>query len=90
MEELKREYEQDKEQALKEFRETIPSVENTLKGLQDSFTKLVYVFDNMINMINDLKNITDKQQTEIASIKAELTNRTDIDTIQLHNNTKAV
>ena len=72
MEELKREYEQDKEQALKEFRETIPSVENTLKGLQDSFTKLVYVFDNMINMINDLKNITDKQQTEIASIKAEL------------------
>lgn len=72
MEELKREYEQDKEQALKEFRETIPSVENTLKGLQDSFTKLVYVFDNMINMINDLKNITDKQQTEIDSIKAEL------------------
>lgn len=90
MEELKREYEQDKEQALKEFRETIPSVESTLKGLQDSFTKLVYVFDNMINMINDLKNITDKQQTEIASIKAELTNRADIDTIQLHNNTKAV
>lgn len=72
MEDLKREYEQDKEQALKEFRETIPSVENTLKGLQDSFTKLVYVFDNMINMINDLKNITDKQQTEIESIKAEL------------------
>lgn len=72
MEDLKREYEQDKEQALKEFRETIPSVENTLKGLQDSFTKLVYVFDNMINMINDLKNITDKQQTEIDSIKAEL------------------
>ena len=92
MEEIKRlskEFEQDKEQAIKEFNDTRKNTDITLKGLQDSFTRLAYVFDSMLNMITDLKQIVDKQQLEIEQLRA-LTKAEDIDTIQLHNNTKAV
>ena len=89
LERLSKEFEQDREQAIKEFDTTRKNTDITLKGLQDSFVRLAFVFDSMLNMITNLKQMVDKQQVEIEQLRA-LTKAEDIDTIQLHNNTKAV
>lgn len=89
LERLSKEFEQDREQAIKEFDNTRKNTDITLKGLQDSFVRLAFVFDSMLNMITNLKQMVDKQQVEIEQLRA-LTKAEDIDTIQLHNNTKAV
>ena len=86
---LSKEFEQDRNQAIKEFDTTRKNTDITLKGLQDSFVRLAFVFDSMLNMITNLKQMVDKQQVEIEQLRA-LTKAEDIDTIQLHNNTKAV
>lgn len=89
LERLSQQFEQDREQAIKEFDTTRKNTDITLKGLQDSFIRLAFVFDSMLNMITNLKQMVDKQQVEIEQLRA-LTKAEDIDTIQLHNNTKAV